>query len=65
MNANPAIGMKSCSRKSSRMGDIRLGAVACSRNRRFICSVQMSHHALVRLDLGRLGKSNSHEASEV
>ena len=53
-DTHPAIGMKSCSRKSSRTGATRLGLVACSRKRRFICSAQAPHQAPVRLDPGSL-----------
>ncbi len=35
------MGMKSCSRKSSRIEAMRLGAVACSRKRKFICGAQI------------------------
>ena len=42
------MGTKSCSRKSSRMEAMRLGAVACSRKRRFICSAHVCVSTEVR-----------------
>ena len=54
------MGTKSCSRKSSRMDAMRLGAVACSRKRRFICRVHgclstlwgsITYDALALLDM--------------
>ena len=35
--AHSEVGKKSCSNKSSRMGAMRQGPVACSRKRMFIC----------------------------